>query len=76
MCLVSNVIVRGDKWSTKIQKVNEHLKELCRKYNFFLIDDCKFIKVRHLNKSGIHLNKKGSTVLGESFNKHVESLFN
>ena len=64
----------GRQMEHKNAKVNEHLKELCRKYNFFLIDDCKFIKV--LNKSGIHLNKKGSTVLGESFNKHVESLFN
>ena len=47
----------GDKWSAKVQKVSKHLKELCRKYNFFPIDNCKFIKIRHANKSGIHLNK-------------------
>ena len=55
---VSNVIVRGDKRIAKLQKVNEHLKELCRKYNFFLIDNCKFIKVRHLNKSGTIITRK------------------
>ena len=55
---------------------NEHLKELFRKYNFFVIDNCKLIKVRHLNKSDIYLIQKGSTVLGESFSKYVDSLFN
>ena len=59
-----------------MEKLNKNLKELCRKYNFFLIDNCKFIKVCHLNKSGIHLNIKGCTFLGESFVKHVESLLN
>ena len=73
---VTNVIVRRDKWSATAQKENEHLKELRRKYNFFLIDNCKFIKIRHLDKRGIHLNKKKSTVLGEPFVKYVESLFN
>ena len=73
---ISNVIVRRDKWSAKAQKVNEHLKALCRKYNFFLIVNCKFIKIRHHIKSGIHLNMRGSRVLVESFVKHVESLFN
>ena len=73
---ISNVIVRRDKWSAKAQKVNKYLKELCRKYNFFLIDNCKFINIRHHNKSGIYLNKKRSRVLGESFVKHDESLFN
>ena len=58
-----------------VQKcVNEHLKELCRKNNFSVIDNCKFIIMRHFNKSGIHL--KGSIVLGECFVKYVESLFN
>ena len=55
---VTNVIVRRDKWSATVQKENEHLKELCRKYNVFLIGHCKFIKTRHHNKRGIHLNKK------------------
>ena len=73
---ISNVIVRRGKWSAKVQKLNEHLKQLCRRYNFFLKDNCKFIKIRHLNKIGIYLNKKGSTVLGVSFVNHVEILFN
>ena len=53
---ISNVILLRDKWSAKLQKVKEYMKELCRKYNFFLIDNCKFIKIRHLIKRGIHLN--------------------
>ena len=60
-----------------MQKANEHLKELCRKYNFFLINNCKFIKIRHLNRSGIKKeDKKESTVLDESIANDVESLFN
>ena len=73
---ISNVIVRRGKWSAKVQKLNEHLKQPCRKYNFFLKDNCKFIKIHHLNKIGIHLNKKGGTVLGMSFVNHAEILFN
>ena len=53
--LVSNVILWRDKWRVRVQKVNKHLKEPCRKYNFFLRDNCKFIKVFYLHKSGIHL---------------------
>lgn len=71
----SNVIVRKDKWSAKVWKLNKHLEELRRKYNFFLIDHSKFINIRHLNKSGIHLNKKGSTVLGESFLLNMLSVY-
>ena len=41
-----------------MEKLNKNLKELCRKYNFFLMDNCKFIKVCHLNKSDIDLNIK------------------
>ena len=68
---VSNVIVQRDKWCGKVQKVNEYLKELCNKYNFFLIDNCKFIKICHLNKSGISETKLNNSVPIEQF--HIES---
>ena len=62
--------MRRDKWCAKVQKVNEYLKELCNKYNFFLIDNCKFIKICHLNKSGISETKLDNSVPIGQF--HIE----
>ena len=42
---------------------------------FFLIDHSKSIRQRHVNKSRLYLNSKGSTVFGETFVNHLSNIF-
>ena len=40
---------------------------MCKDKNICLIDHTNKIKVQHLNKSNLHLNKRGSNVLSITF---------
>ena len=66
---ISNIILRTDnkKFNQKDQEVNTHLKDMCKDKNICLIDHTNKIKVQHLNKSNLHLNKRGSNVLSITF---------
>ena len=58
---VSGVIPRNDKWNNKAELVNNHLKEMCKSAITDFIDNGKnFNPKKHLNKSKLHLNDKGS----------------
>ena len=65
---ISNSILRTDnkKFSQTGQEVNTHLKDMCKEKNIYLIDNTNKIKVEHLNKGRLHLNKRGDNVLGSS----------
>ena len=39
---------------------------MCKEKNIYLIDNTNKIKVEHLNKGRLHLNKRGDNVLGSS----------
>ena len=69
-CLsVSNIILRTDnrKFSQKGQEVNTHLKDMCKEKNIYLIDNTNKIKVQHLNKGKLNLNKRGSNIPSSTF---------
>lgn len=72
---ISNIAVRKDKWNRKVDKVNNILKELCKRKNISLINNSTSVKMLHFNRSKIHLSKKGSTILGETFVKHELNTF-
>ena len=72
---VSNIVIKKDHLKEKAEEVNSYLKELCMKNNIFLIDHSKSIRQRHLNKSQLHINSKGSAVLGETFENHFSYIF-
>ena len=40
---------------------------MCKDKNIYLIDNTNKIKAQHLNKVKLHLNKRGSDVLGSTF---------
>ena len=40
---------------------------MCKDKNIYLIDNTNKIKAQHLNKVKLHLNKRGSNVLGSTF---------
>ena len=40
---------------------------MCQIKNIYLIDNTDKIKAHHLNKGKLHLNKRGSNVVGSTF---------
>ena len=74
---ISIITLRNDnkKLSQKGNEVNTHLLKLCEEKNIYLIDNSKKIKVQHLNKGKLHLNKNGSRVLGNNFVSHICKIF-
>ena len=51
----------------KVAQVNRHLKGLCSEKRFELISHKEIIKEKHLNESKLHLNKKGTATLSNTF---------
>ena len=64
--MLSSIIPRNDKLNEKGAEVNNILKSLCSTHNFHIIDNSNISKLNHLNKSGLHLNYKGTYVLGSN----------
>ena len=71
--LVSSITVRNDRYRKKVAEVNIVLKELCKEKNLYYINHDKKVTVKHLNGSKLHLNKKGTSILSNTF---VESISN
>ena len=74
---ISSVMI-ADKPALNKQgnEVNHHLKEMCNRKNFYLIDHSKKIKTNHLNIDSLHLNRKGANILSSSFKQHISKVFN
>ena len=65
--LVSGTIPRSDKLNAKATEVNKHLKNECRKGNICFISNSNINPKYDCNKSGLHLNWKGTNKLVENF---------
>ena len=78
-CDVSiSAIIRTDKQdlNEKGLKVNVIVKEMCMEKNMFFINRYKKIKASHLNSSKIYLNKKGDSILSNTFAQHISKICN
>ena len=66
---VSNIVLRTENplLNDIVSEVNLHLKDLCEERNLYLIDNTKSIRSHHLNKGKLHLNRKGSKLLNDTF---------
>ena len=64
---ISNITVRNDSYRKKVAQVNRHLKGLCIEKHFELISHKEIIKEKHLNESKLHLNKKATATLSNTF---------
>ena len=73
--LISNIITRKDKHQHKTEEVNNHLKEMCANKNINLIDHSKHIKHQHLNKSRLHLTKRGTIILSTALVQEISNAF-
>ena len=72
---ISNIITRNDHFMAKANEVNKCLTELCFERNFLLIDHSKSLKSQHLNGSKLHLNRRGTPILQNTFTKVLSSIF-
>ena len=74
---ISKIILRTDNTNLN-QKgclVNSILAEMSKEKNIHLIDHSRNIKSHHLNRGKFHLNKKGSTVLSNTFIREISRVF-
>ena len=73
---ISSIVVRNDKFKEKAAQDNENLERLCAERNIYFINHAKNILPQHLNKSKLHLNRKGSSILTSNFVKAPSHVFN
>ena len=64
---ISSISVRKDKHQNKVQEINDQLRDLCQAKNVNFIDHSKSVKPQHLNKSRLHLTRRGTSILSTTF---------
>ena len=72
---ISNIITRKDKHQHKAQIVNNYLKKMCIIKSINLVDHSKNIKHQHLNKSKLHLTKRGINILSTTHVREITNIF-
>ena len=72
---ISDIITRNDCFMAKTNDINKCLTELCFERNFLLIDHSKTLKSQHLNGSKLHLNRRVTSILQNTFTKVLFSIF-
>ena len=65
--LVSGIVPRSGKFNAKATEVSRHLKNECLKRNICFICNSNINPKYNCNKSGLHLNWKGTNKLVENF---------
>ena len=70
---ISSLINRsGDEvLACKVSDVNKVLKEHCLQKNWEFVDHSNISATSHLNRSGLHLNKSGTSRLARNFINHL-----
>ena len=61
--IVSSVVCRANSFREKVDKVNAHLEEICSQKDIEIITHSNINPKRNLNKSRLHLNDAGISVL-------------
>ena len=72
---ISNILTRKGKHQHKAQEVNNHLKEMCANKSMNLIDHSKSKKQYNLNKSKLHLTKRGINILLTTYVREISNIF-
>ena len=72
---ISNIITQNDHLMAKANEVNKYLTELCFERNILLIDHSKTLKSQHLYGRKLHLNRRGTPILQNTFTKVLSSIF-
>ena len=72
---ISNIITGNDRFMAKAKEVNKCLTELCFDRNVLLIEHSKTLQSQHLNGSKLHLNRRGTPILQNTFTEVLSSIF-
>ena len=72
---ISGIPVRKDKHQNKVQEINDQLRDLFQANNVNFIDHSKSIKPQHLNKSRLHLTRRGISILSTTFVREISNIF-
>ena len=72
---ISNIITQNDHFMTKANELNKCLSKLCFERNVLLTDYSKTLKSQHFNASKLHLNRRGTSILQNTFSKVLASIF-
>ena len=70
--VVSSLTHREDRFKERIKVVNEELKTRCEQRNIGYIDNNNIGRY-HLNRSKLHLNSKGSSMLARNFKNIIKN---
>ena len=72
--IVSTIVCRADSYREKVGKVNAHLEEICAEKDIAIITQSNINPKRHLNKSRLHLNDAGISLLVRNFKAFLSNL--
>ena len=72
---ISSITVRKDKHQSKSQEINDQLRGLCQAKNINFINHSKSIKPQHLDKSKLHLTRRGTSILSTTFVRKISNIF-
>ena len=72
--IFSSIVCRADSFWEKVGKVNAHLEEICAEKDIAIITHSNINPKRHLNKSRLHLNDAGISVLVRNFKAFLTNL--
>ena len=61
--IISGLVARGDDYEEKRRKVNFVLADLCSENDYAFIEHENIDPRKHLNRSRLHLNKLGDSLL-------------
>ena len=65
---LSDITVRNDGHQRKVVETNQHLNESCKEQHD------KTMTNRHLNGSKLHLNKRGTEILSNTFTESISNI--
>ena len=66
----SGIVASGDINKEDVVSTNNRLEKYCKGNKFFFIDNSN-IYASCLNKSKLHLNRKGTSYLANNFRNHI-----
>ena len=67
--VLSSLTARSDddQLATQVEEVNSNLKKFCRQNKWKMIVHSNITAEHHLNRSGLHLNKVGTSRLARNY---------
>ena len=71
--VVSDIVRRGDFYKEKAEAVNKLLKDTCTEENMHFICHSNINVIRHSNRSNLHLNDHGISVLVRNFKNFLNN---